>query len=205
MHPDTHVIVFAKAPVPGEVKTRLVPALSAEAAARLAERLLHDTLDRVARAGAASVELCCAPDAEHPALRAAAARIGARMSVQRGADLGARMSEALQRALDSSRRVLLIGTDCPALDPGRLAAADSALAIGREAVFIPARDGGYVLVGLRRFDATLFSDIEWGSEHVMAETEARLAGLGWRWAKLAPLSDIDRPEDLAGIPKEMYA
>ena len=205
MHPDTHVIVFAKAPIPGQVKTRLVPTIGAEAAARLAERLLFDTLDRVARSGVASVELCCTPDAEHPALRAGATRIGARLSIQHGADLGARMGAAFQCALAGHRRVLLIGTDCPALDRTALTAADNVLASGHDAVFIPACDGGYVLIGMSRFDAALFTDIAWGCDQVMAETEMRLATLGWRWAKLASLPDIDRPEDLTKIPAEWYA
>jgi len=205
VRPDTHVIVFARAPVPGQVKTRLVPAIGAHAAARLAERLLNDTLDRVVRAGAANIELCCAPDADHPALRATALRTGARLSVQRGADLGARMSEALQRTLVGGRRVILVGTDCPALDWAGLTAADNVLESGHDAVFIPACDGGYVLIGMNRFDAALFTDITWGSNLVMAETETRLTKIGWRWAKLAALPDIDRPEDLMKIPAEWYA
>ncbi len=205
MHPDTHVIVFAKAPVPGQVKTRLVPTIGAHAAARLAERLLNDTLDRVVRAGAASIELCCAPDADHTALRTVAQRTGARLSVQHGADLGARMSEALQRTLGGGRRVILVGTDCPALDWAGLTAADNVLESGHDAVFVPACDGGYVLIGMSRFDAALFTDIAWGGDRVMAETEQRLQMLGWRWAKLASLHDIDRPEDLTNVPAEWYA
>lgn len=205
MHPDTHVIVFAKAPVPGQVKTRLIPTIGANAAARLAERLLNDTLDRVVRAGATSIELCCAPDASHPVLRASALRTGARLSVQQGADLGARMGDALRRAIAQGRRALLIGTDCPALDWTGLTAADNLLDNGHDAVFIPARDGGYALIGIKRFDPALFANIAWGSDRVMAETEKRLATVGWRWAKLASLPDIDRPEDLTNIPAEWYA
>ena len=95
--------------------------------------------------------------------------------------------------------LLLIGTDSPALQPAHLATAADLLRDVHDAVFIPAEDGGYVLVGLRQPQPRLFENIDWGSEQVMAQTRDRLAGLGLRWAEPLTLWDIDRPADLARL------
>jgi len=145
----TALIVFAKAPVAGRAKTRLIPALGAEGAAALAARLLDHAMQQAAEAGLGAIELCVTPDATHPLLQAAAARHGAVLSVQGEGDLGARMQRALSRRLAGHARVLLIGTDAPSLDAGVLRAAAQALA-AHDAVFVPALDGGYALVGLAR-------------------------------------------------------
>jgi rSAM/selenodomain-associated transferase 1 len=147
---DTALIVFAKAPEAGRAKTRLIPALGAEGAAALAARLLDHALQQAADAGLAALELCVAPDATHPRLQAAAARHGAALTLQGEGDLGARMQRALSRRLALHERVLLIGTDAPSLDARVLHAAAAALD-GHDAVFVPALDGGYALVGLARF------------------------------------------------------
>ncbi len=202
---DTHLIVFAKAPVPGQVKTRMAPAIGAAAAARLAERMLNETLARATAANPLDIELCCAPDEHHPALDQAAAQVGATLSRQTGADLGARMAAAFRIALTRYQRVLLIGTDCPALDASVLHAAATALADGNDAAFVPAVDGGYVLIGLSRVHPDLFRDISWSTSRVMAETERRLVNLGWQWHKLKPLPDIDDPQDLIHVPEAWYA
>lgn len=205
MRADSHIVVFAKAPVAGAVKTRMIPALGEAKAADLAQRLLNDTLARVVDSGARSIELCCAPDMQHPALIAAAQRYGTMLSVQRGADLGARMAEALQRALTVHPRALLVGTDCPALDARVLSSADAALDDATDAVFVPALDGGYVLVGAKQIDARIFSNITWSSDHVMAQTKTHLQTLGWRWIELPALPDVDRPDDLVLVPRAWYA
>jgi rSAM/selenodomain-associated transferase 2/rSAM/selenodomain-associated transferase 1 len=135
-----------------------------------------------------------APAPLHPALTRWAARSGATLHPQRGDDLGARMQAALRSALDRGRPALLIGTDCPALDAAHLAAAADALR-DHDAVFVPAEDGGYVLVGLARaVDA--FEGIAWSGAGVMAATRARLAAAGASWRELPPLWDVDRAEDL---------
>lgn len=95
--------------------------------------------------------------------------------------------------------LLLIGTDCPALTERHLAAAEAALAQGNDAVFIPAEDGGYVLIGLQRPCPEVFRDIAWSTAHVMAQTRARLLEAGLRWKELETLWDIDRPADLARL------
>jgi uncharacterized protein len=198
------LVVFAKAPVAGLAKTRLIPALGAEAAAALAEQLLEHAMRAAMAAGFDHVELCVTPDATHPAFGRLVASDGRRrmaLGTQGGGDLGARMDRALARLLRSHAQCLLIGTDAPALDADRLAAAREALA-GHDAVFVPALDGGYALVGLAAPAPALFADIEWSSARVMMQTRMRAKAAGLRWRELEPVADIDDPEDLVHLPSE---
>jgi rSAM/selenodomain-associated transferase 1 len=196
---NARILVFAKAPVPGLCKTRLIPALGAAGAAQLAERLLLETLERFSGARLAPIELWCSPDPGHPLFQSAATRFQLPLRTQQGADLGARMQQAAATALRYSEQVLLVGCDCPELDGHYLQQALLALA-ERPAVLGPAADGGYVLLGLRR-DAlgalpSLFAPMAWGTDQVAAITRERLRGAGLAWTELAGLRDIDRPEDL---------
>lgn len=112
------------------------------------------------------------------------------------------MHRAFERALEVHESAILIGSDCPALTPSDLRAAARALKNGASAVFSPAEDGGYALIGLRRNSRRLFSGIDWGGPNVFAQTRRRLKGLGWRWKKLRTLWDVDRPEDVARLRRE---
>lgn len=191
----TAVIVFAKAPQPGAVKTRLIPALGADGAAALHVRLVKHALETARKASLRQVELHCAPDASDPFFQFCAGHYGVTVKAQAGGDLGARMLAALTQALREHACVLLIGSDCPALTARHLRQAERALRDGVDAVFVPCEDGGYALIGLKRVESRLFDGIAWGGEHVMAETRARLATLGWRSRELETLWDVDRPED----------
>lgn len=188
-------IVFAKAPRAGEVKTRLIPLLGAEGAATLHRQLTHRTLVTATDAGLGPVELHAAPDVNDEFLQACAWRFGVALAPQRGADLGARLENAFDEALARHGRVIIIGTDCPVLTAQHLRDASTALEQGQDAVFIPAEDGGYALIGLTRCDHRLFDGIAWGTDNVMAATRERLRQLKWRWHELETLWDIDRPED----------
>ncbi|HEY5763126.1 MAG TPA: TIGR04283 family arsenosugar biosynthesis glycosyltransferase [Rhodocyclaceae bacterium] len=190
------LLVFAKAPVPGAVKTRLIPAIGADAAAALAVRLLERTLTTAAAGRFASLQLWCTPDARHPALVVAATRHGASMHVQNGADLGERMQTALAEALTDHHAALLIGTDCPELSVDDLRNAAQQLAGPRDVALVPAADGGYVLIGLTRPSAAVFAGVDWGSPRVMDQTRARAAAAGLRLHFGRTLRDIDHPEDL---------
>jgi rSAM/selenodomain-associated transferase 1 len=191
----TAVIVFARTPSPGAVKTRLIPLLGAEGAAALHARLAERTLETARTAALARIELHGTPDVDDQFFRSCAGRFAATLAAQTGADLGARMRAAFDSALARHPRALLVGSDCPALTARHLRQANQALRDGADAVFVPCEDGGYALIGLRRSDARLFEDIAWGSGTVMADTRAQLAALGWRWRELETLWDVDRPED----------
>ena len=190
-------MVFAKAPAPGQVKTRLIPALGESGAAMLQRQLIERTLRTAAAAGLGTNELWCAPDLDDPFLAACAAAHGFGLQAQGEGDLGTRMARALESALTAGTPGLVIGCDCPALTPAYLHEAAAALAGGEEAVFGPAEDGGYVLVGAARTPvADLFADIPWGTAAAMEATRERLVRGHWRWRELALLWDVDRAEDL---------
>ena len=192
------IMVFAKAPTPGRVKTRLIPVLGEIGAAELQRQLIERTLCTAAAAGLGTPELWCAPGPDDLFLAACAERHGMGRQAQGDGDLGMRMARALEPALAAGSPGLLIGCDCPALTSAYLREAAAALLVGaNDAVLGPAEDGGYVLIGLARGPtAHLFRDVAWGSETVMQETRARLARDNWRWRELPPLWDVDRPEDL---------
>jgi rSAM/selenodomain-associated transferase 1 len=199
LRPDpTRVAVFAKAPVPGEVKTRLIALLGAQGAAELHQRLAMRALATALESRVGAVELWCAPDASDPFFAHCAERFGVRLRRQEGADLGERMQAACRRALGASQPVIVIGSDCPALTPTDLRAAADALAT-HDAVLAPAEDGGYVLVGLSRLMPEIFTQVSWGADTVMAQTRRRLGAAGARWKEMRTLWDVDRPEDYARL------
>lgn len=191
----TRLLVFAKAPVPGQVKTRLADRIGAHNAAALHERLLLHTLRTARASGLGAVELWCSPDTGHTLFRRLRRWATVTTRAQHGADLGARMYHALEDALTRAPAALLVGSDCPALTPQHLQRAAEALARA-DLVFIPAIDGGYVLVGARHLVPAVFENIDWGTDRVWAQTRKRLSACGLRWAALPPLWDLDRPEDL---------
>lgn len=189
----TRVLIFAKAPVPGRVKTRLVPAIGEDGAADLARAFLQNTIRAAKAAGIGAVEVCADPDPADPAWGDLLTDV--EVSEQGEGDLGQRLARAAEHALGTGEPILLIGTDCPDLDTRRLQAAAAALD-GRDAVIHPAQDGGYVLLGLTRFDPSLFQGIAWSTDTVCAATVGRLGALGWTYLVAETLRDIDTPADL---------
>lgn len=193
------LLVFAKAPEPGHVKTRLIPALGPGGAAELHAALVRRTLEVALRARAAPVELWCAPDVEHPFFQAMRRQYGVTLRPQPDGDLGARMGGAFLRTLTRTEAGVLIGTDCPGLRAGDLRTAFARLGAGVEAVLGPAADGGYWLIGLRRPLGPLFRDIPWGTARVLSATRAVLGRHGLSAHELPTRADVDRPEDLAAL------
>ncbi|HVM37858.1 MAG TPA: TIGR04282 family arsenosugar biosynthesis glycosyltransferase [Sphingomicrobium sp.] len=191
----TRIVIFAKAPVPGRVKTRLVPALGEAGAAHLAHRMLLATVAEAEAARLATPELCASPHPQHPDWRPFLPRANLLHSSQGEGDLGERLSRAAARVLGGEQNILLIGTDCPAIDRRKLREAAAALTAS-DAVIHPTLDGGYALLGLRRFDASLFERIAWSGPSVAADTISRIEALGWSVSIGETLRDIDEPEDL---------
>lgn len=200
----SRIIIFAKAPAPGFAKTRLIPVLGAQGAASLARRMLLHTLNEALAAGIGMVELCATPGIGDAAWRGVALPAGIEVTDQGEGDLGARMARAARRAIERGECVLLVGTDCPALSPDLLREALSELR-RHDAVIHRAHDGGYVLLGLRRFDASLFADMPWGTDAVARLTLERLSVLGWAVHDGQVLHDIDAPGDLSHLPVQWRA
>jgi rSAM/selenodomain-associated transferase 1 len=190
---DVEVALFSKAPQAGKAKTRLIPLLGSRAAARLHRQLTLITLKLAQAFRPGQTTLWCAPDCSHRFFRALELKYGVVLRAQHGADLGARMHHAF---VTHGGPLLLIGSDCPALRQEHLESAAQVLRSGHDAVFIPAEDGGYVLVGLRQANAGVFENIDWGSDQVMRQTREKLSALGLSWQEPGTLWDVDRPEDL---------
>ena len=196
----TRIVIFAKAPVPGQVKTRLIPALGAEGAAKLAEQMLHDTYSHASSVLVASTEICASPDPAEAEWKPYLPRRAAQLTPQGDGDLGERLARAAERVIGEGERVILIGTDCPALTERRLKSACWELET-HDAVIHPTFDGGYALLGLRRFDPSIFSGIQWSTSSVATQTMGKVKALGWSMHLGATLQDVDTPDDLraAGI------
>ena len=188
------ILVFAKAPVAGKVKTRLIPRLGAEGAARLAKAMLEQALAEAAAAAVGPVELCTDPSPSDPlwdSIRDQADQL----SPQGPGDLGQRLDRAARRCLQAGEKILLIGSDCPELDRLRLREAAARLE-DHMAVIHPAADGGYALLGLKAYDASLFAEIAWSTDRVAADTIDRIRRLGWPMHIAETLHDVDEPADL---------
>lgn len=199
MNPEIiNVAVFAKVPEAGVAKTRLIPALGAQGAARLQRQLTWRAMQTAQQAELGTVTLWCTPDPQHRFFRALIKKTGVSCHAQTDGDLGQRMLHAF-RLHCAHGPLLLIGTDCPALGPDDLRCAAQVLRDGNDAVFLPAEDGGYVLIGLRQPQPTLFEGVAWGTGSVMEETRARLRAAGATWREPKTLWDVDRPADLGRL------
>lgn len=196
------IVIFAKAPLPGLAKTRLIPALGDKGAAHLAERMLRHTVTEALSAGVKEVELCVTPTPEAPLWQPFRNPLWpVDWQPQGEGDLGARLARAAARGVSEGAAILLIGTDCPSLTAERLQEAARQL-LSRDAVIIPSTDGGYVLLGLKRFDASVFEAIPWSTNRVSAETLKKIDTLGWSVGRLPALRDVDTPDDLLALPRE---
>lgn len=194
------LVVFARYPVPGETKTRLIGHLGEEGAAALQDAMTRHTLAQVAsivRTRSIEAEIRFAGGEK----LLMAEKYGREWTYvpQGEGDLGQRLRRAVQEAFDAGvARVVFIGTDCPALTPASLLSAFDALD-GHDLVIGPATDGGYYLLGLRQPCLQLFTDIAWGTDAVFHQTVGAAEGLRLSVRLLTPHRDVDRPEDLSAL------
>jgi rSAM/selenodomain-associated transferase 1 len=195
----TRIVIFAKAPLAGFAKTRLIPVLGAEMSAQLARRMLLQTIREACAAAVGPVELCVTPQPSEPAWQSVPPLQGVEWTAQVAGDLGARMADAAWRATANGEPVLLIGTDCPSLD-AMLVRRAAQLLHDHDAVLYPTHDGGYALLGLRRFDPRLFEQMPWSTAEVTRQTLERVRELAWRLVVGDTLHDIDEPADLQWLP-----
>ena len=195
---QTCIIIFAKFPAQGMAKTRLQPALGIDGAAKMARQLLLHSIEQALASGF-NVEMCVSPAPNDPCWQTLDLPKSLLWSAQAQGDLGLRMLVASQNALKNFDRVLLTGSDCPDLSAKKIQHAAQCLA-KHDTVMIPAFDGGYVLLGFKQVDAHLFSNMTWSVSDVAVVTQQRIKALGWSLAKLAPLADIDEPDDLQYLP-----
>jgi len=194
--PDARILIFAKAPQPGRVKTRLIPALGEQGAAAFHEACIRHAVQQRCAAALAPVLLYVAPHTGHPVFAELAQRYPIELRIQQGAELGQRMANAARECLDQADWVLLTGSDAPSLSNADLFEAARRLQQGGRAVMSAAEDGGYVMLGLSQPSPSLFVDMPWGSDRVAELTRARCRQQQSALQELAQRWDVDRPEDL---------
>jgi rSAM/selenodomain-associated transferase 1 len=196
-YPDAVLMIFCKAPIAGQVKTRLTTKLTAEQAMQVHIELTQRTLQLATQNNLCPVQLWCAPSTDHAFFTAATQTWHVILQQQQGVDLGERMNNAFCLALESYSCALIIGCDCPSLTIQDLEAALTALNQGNCCVLAPAEDGGYVLIGLNQRHPELFNNMPWGTGLVYEHTRTRLKQYNLRYHALKQQWDLDTPEDLA--------
>lgn len=196
----TRIIIFAKAPVAGKVKTRLIPLLGAHSAAQLARVMLLRTILEADAADVGPVEICADPHPLDPDWQNLLPRAGFDLTCQGEGDLGERLARAAALGLRRTGAIVLIGTDCPSLHRHRLQDIVERLKEA-DSVIYPAADGGYVALGLRKFDRSLFTRISWSTASVAQQTIFRIEDLGWSLDIGETLRDVDVPDDLLSFDR----
>ncbi len=194
---DCTLLVFAKAPELGKVKTRLQPDLPASFSLELHCELVNYVLSQWTDSQLCSINLWLAGNQEKFLECLPQWQSLTRYS-QQGADLGERMHYAVKQTLSKTESAILVGTDCPFIDDDYLSKACIALK-KYDVVIGPATDGGYVLLGLKQAHSSLFEGIQWGEASVFEATLSQIKYLGLSYSVLPELSDIDRPEDLQSL------
>ena len=193
---STALIIFAKAPIPGDVKTRLCPPLDPDEAASLHGTLVLDAIERTKGLQGITLYVAGTPDLAHPFFKVMEGRYGARLLPQSGPDLGSRMRQVMQDAFDQgAQEVLLTGTDFPALPRAHLIEALT-LIKSHDVVLGPTADGGYYLIGLRKMIPALFEGIAWSTGGVFAETKKKIEAAWLSLGLLPECRDLDTLDDL---------
>lgn len=200
--PD-HLVVFARAPELGRVKSRLAAEVGPLRALGI-YRALTERVIRGVRHGPAHVVIAHEPPGAAPVMRAWLGD-GFAYEPQTDGDLGTRMAQAMTaRRMAGAERIVVIGTDCPSVTRDTIAAAFAALDEA-DVVFGPALDGGYYLVGAREVHACLFHDIPWSTEHTLDVSLDRARAAGLHVALLSPMRDIDTAADWRAYGEETSA
>jgi rSAM/selenodomain-associated transferase 2/rSAM/selenodomain-associated transferase 1 len=190
------IAILAKAPVPGMAKTRLIPLLGASGAARAQRQFIGQMLHTAQQSHVGAITLWCTPNAQHRRFRTLQKHFGLTCLNQPEGDLGDRMHRCAEYHFAQSPEtpLLIIGTDCPVLSPGRMQEAARSL-LDHDACLISAEDGGYVLLGLKKMIPEVFTRIEWSTPRVLQQTQQRLSEAGASVALLPMLWDVDEPAD----------
>ena len=197
--------VMARAPVLGRCKTRLAATLGDEAATRLYEAMLGDSLDLFARVGATRLVIMTAPEDDGVAIMTRLAPPGWEVVAQAGPALGERLAHAFRTLGAGSDAVLLVDSDSPTVRPEPIAEAVMRFRGPRKALMGPCDDGGYYLIGLTSLELGILDGIAWSTPQVAAQTRARCEVLGLALEELPAAFDVDRATDLARLRDELTA
>jgi uncharacterized protein len=193
--PAKKLIIFTKAPIAGQVKTRLIPSIGVDKATKLHKYMLEQTVNKASRLNDINCELHCAPNTDHHFFATLSEKYNIKLVVQQGADLGEKMANAMNVTLETCSQCVIIGTDCPMMSESYLHQAFEQL-VDSDIVLGPAEDGGYVLIGSKIFDAQLFANVNWSTPEVLKQTLKNINHLQLKYHKLDTLSDVDTDKDL---------
>lgn len=194
-YPSAVIQVFCKAPIPGQVKTRLTPSLSALQAAAVHQQLSTRTIKLVTKTALCPVQLWCSPDTSHPFFKEISLQYPVSLLPQSSGDLGKRMHQAIEHASNNYKHIILIGCDCPSLAETDLDNALQALNSKKDVVLAPAEDGGYCLIGMNKPCQDLFTDINWGNADVLRKTRAKIKSISLNSHELKTQWDVDHYAD----------
>jgi uncharacterized protein len=198
-YPDSIIQVFCKAPIAGQVKTRLMPALTAEQAMQVHIELTERLLKLLYEASLCPVQLWCSPSIEFDFFQQQAQKYPLTLQPQTAGGLGKKMFHALSYGLQNFQQAILVGCDCPSLTADDFNQAIVALKQGADVVLAPTEDGGYSLIGVKQPQAVLLSDdkMAWGTAHVLARTRERIKQSSLKSHELRQQWDVDTAQDLA--------
>lgn len=194
-YPDAVIQVFCKAPIAGNVKTRLMPELTAIQAAEVHQKLTKRTLELVTSSQLCPVQLCCTPTLSHPFFIAMGQTYPLISTLQSSGDLGDRMHHSLNSCLSKFKHAILIGCDCVSLTQDDLVHALQALTTQQDIVLAPAEDGGYCLIGMNSPQQDVFTDISWGTSKVLEQTREKIRESRLNCLELKTQWDVDHYAD----------
>jgi len=194
MSNDKQLIVFAKSPLPGHCKTRLSPLLGDIKACEFYKSLLSGCFKTISALSNTDISIHIYPDTNNSFLSQLNKKYAYEFLPQRGDNLGERMFLAIRQSLNKYSKVVLIGSDCPAIDKNYIEAAFHRLKT-HDIVFGPATDGGYVLIGANKLDKRIFSNIPWSTDQVLEQSLNQSTSAGYNAGLLQALRDIDTPDD----------
>ena len=189
------LIIFAKAPIPGYAKTRLISELGEQGAADVHATLCKRTIEKSNSPQDWDTLLWCAPDQELEFFQDLKNTYSLDLFKQPEGDLGQKMLYAFEQVLARYDQAVIIGTDCPVMEAARVRQAFAALSEGVAAVAHPAEDGGYVLLGLSEAKPIVFKEINWGSSDVWSRTKQNMEREGLSYKALEVMWDVDDAED----------
>lgn len=195
------LLLFAKAPIAGKVKTRLQTHCSPAQCAAIAQILLSESVKRIIEDWPGKIYLSVWLDKEHTFIRTLCEQYGIELTDQSPGDLGAKMHHALE---SFGYPGAIIGADAPHMKPTELHRAHSLLLEGKSVVGV-SQDGGYYFIGLSKSQPQLFNDMPWGSAEVLPETLRRARSLNLELTPLDPLRDVDEWQDLLLAAKQLPA
>jgi hypothetical protein len=196
MDSQSVLLIFAKAPVAGQVKTRLISDVGEQRATELYKEFLTITLETAEQASFSEIQLWVSGDINHPYIKYLKNTFHMTLHKQKGNDLGERMSCAFDSVFAIYSNAVLIGSDCPSLLSSDLNTAVDYLENEKDVVLGPAEDGGYYLIGMKKNKPELFLDVNWGKETVFSETCALIEKNNLNLGVLERRADIDRVSDL---------